>query len=79
MHTTVLKDQISAAVFHGITMRSSGGDHIGVPTCVPDVAHFESAGTHPPRSPELNVGELIVIIFLYVRENIVEFIIFDLN
>lgn len=61
MRTTVLKDQISAAVSQGIPMRSSGADHIGVPTCVPEVAHSESAGTHPPRSPELHVGELIDI------------------
>jgi hypothetical protein len=51
MRTTVPKDQISAAVFQGISMRSSGADHIGVPTCVPEVAHSESTGTHPPRSP----------------------------
>jgi hypothetical protein len=49
--TTVPKDHISTAVFHGISISSSGADHIGVPTCVPEVAHSESAGTQPPRSP----------------------------
>lgn len=51
MYTTVPKDQISAAVLQGISITISGADYIGVPTCVPEVAHSESAGTHPPRSP----------------------------
>lgn len=51
MHTIVPKDQMSAEVFQGISIESSGADHIGVPTCVPEVAQSESAGTHPPRSP----------------------------
>ena len=42
--TIAPNDHISAAVFHGISMMTSGLDHIGVPTCVPDVAHFESTG-----------------------------------
>jgi hypothetical protein len=44
MLTTVPKDHMSTAVFHGISIMSSGADHIGVPTYVPEVTHFESAG-----------------------------------
>jgi len=42
--TRVPNDQMSVAVFQGISMRISGLDHIGVPTRVPDVAHSESTG-----------------------------------
>jgi hypothetical protein len=44
VRTTAPNDQISVAVFHGISKMISGLDHKGVPTMVPDVAHFESMG-----------------------------------
>ncbi len=43
-HTTVPKDQISVAVFHGVSMRTSGLDQIGAPIGVPDFAHLLSCG-----------------------------------
>jgi hypothetical protein len=42
--TRAPNDQMSAAVFHGNSMRISGLVHIGAPTTVPDVAHSESMG-----------------------------------
>jgi hypothetical protein len=48
--TTVPKDQISVAVFQGVSIITSGLVHIGAPTGVPALAHSESARYVPPKS-----------------------------
>lgn len=44
IRTTAPNDHIFVAVFHGISKMTSGLDHIGAPTSVPDVAQSESTG-----------------------------------
>lgn len=49
--TTVPNDQISVAVFQGVSIITSGLVHMGAPTGVPPLAYSESEGYDPPRSP----------------------------
>jgi len=48
--TKVPKDQISVAVFQGVSIITSGLVHICAPTGVPDLAYSESSRHVPPRS-----------------------------
>ena len=49
--TSVPNDQMSVAVFQGVSITTSGLLHMGAPTGVPPLAYSESAGYVPPRSP----------------------------
>ena len=76
--TTVPKDQISVAVFQGVSIITSGLVHIGAPTGVPALAYLESARYVPPislswtsREPDLP--------FSVVYEDIIKFDIFNLR
>lgn len=70
--TTVPNDQMSVAVFQGVSIITSGLLHIGAPTGVPSLAYLESAGYVPPRWPKLDIGEPYIV-FTVVHEDIVRF------